>query len=156
MLTIVGNGPERGNVEQLTRALNISDHVRFAGWVHQQQTQEFYRQSDIFCFPSVREFGGAVVLEAMAAGLPCIVVDYGGIAEYVTKNTGFKIAPKSREHLLSHMVRHIEDLARNDKLLAKMSLQAIERAGEFTWERKAARTVEIYANLIERRQRVSV
>jgi len=126
--------------------------VRFTGWVRQQETLEFCQRSDIFCFPSVREFGGAVVLEAMAAGLPCIVADYGGIAEYVTQNTGFRITPTSREHLVSQLVRHIEDLARNDKLLANMSLQAIERANEFTWESKAARTMEIYAELIERRR----
>lgn len=156
MLTIVGDGPERGKLEQLTRALNVSDRVRFTGWVQQPDTERYYRQSDIFCFPSVREFGGAVVLEAMAAGLPCIVADYGGIGEYVNQNTGFRIAPTSREQLLSQMVERIEDLARNDKLLAKMSLQAIERAREFTWERKAARTIEIYAKLAERRRTHSV
>lgn len=152
VLTIVGDGPERGNLERLAERLNLAGQVRFPGWVPQQQTIDFYRRSDIFCFPSIREFGGAVVLEAMAAGLPCIVADYGGIAEYVTEETGFRIAPKSREHLVCEMARHIEHLARNGALLEAMSSRSVERASEFTWERKAARTMEIYATLIERRR----
>lgn len=151
-LTIVGDGPEREGLEKQTRSLGLAGQVRFAGWVPQEQTPDFYRQSDLFCFPSVREFGGAVVLEAMAAGLPCIVADYGGIAEYVTEDTGFRIALDSREHLLRQMVCHIEALARNRELLAGMSVKAVARARGFTWDSKARRTVNIYENLIERKR----
>jgi glycosyltransferase involved in cell wall biosynthesis len=150
-LTIVGDGPERENLERSAQKLGIAGQVTFAGWVPQERTLEFYRQSDIFCFPSVREFGGAVVLEAMAAGLPCIVADYGGIAEYVTEGTGYRISLDSREHLRRQLTRRIEDLARDGELLAGMSARAIERAREFTWDSKAHRTVNIYETLIERK-----
>jgi glycosyltransferase involved in cell wall biosynthesis len=150
-LTIVGDGPERENLERSAQSLGVAAQVTFAGWVPQERTLEFYRQSDIFCFPSVREFGGAVVLEAMAAGLPCIVADYGGIAEYVTEGTGYRITLDSREHLRRQLTRHIEDLARDGELLAGMSARAIERAREFTWDSKARRTVNIYETLIERK-----
>ena len=73
------------------------------GWVEQTETAAYYQQADVFCFPSVREFGGAVVLEAMACGLPCIVVNYGGIGEYVTTETGFKLDPVSRSQLVADM-----------------------------------------------------
>ncbi len=151
-LTIVGDGPERESLETQAARLSIAEQVRFAGWTAPERTVAFYRQSDIFCFPSVREFGGAVVLEAMAAGLPCIVADYGGIAEYVTASTGFRIALDSRDHLVRQMARHIEDLAGNRELLDGMSAKAVERAREFTWESKARRTVSIYENLIERKR----
>ena len=148
-LTIVGEGPERENLESQARRWKLENQVHFAGWVPQRQTVDFYRQSDVFCFPSVREFGGAVVLEAMASGLPCIVADYGGISEYVTGQSGFRIGLQSRENLCREMARRIEQLARDRDLLARMSLVARERAREFTWESKARRTVDIYANLIE-------
>jgi glycosyltransferase involved in cell wall biosynthesis len=112
---------------------------------------EFYRQADIFCFPSIREFGGAVVLEAMAAGLPCIVADHGGIAEYVTEETGFKIEPVSRTYLTAQMAQKIELLARDGKLRAAMSAQAVQRAGLFEWNCKARRIVAIYESLIQRK-----
>ena len=151
-LTIVGDGPERDALERQATALGVAGKVHFRGWVPQRQTVEHYRSSDIFCFPSVREFGGAVVLEAMASGLPCIVADYGGIAEYVTDATGFRIGLDSREHLLRQMVRRIEELAADPELRSDMSARAVERARKFTWDSKAHRTIEIYANLIERKR----
>jgi glycosyltransferase involved in cell wall biosynthesis len=151
-LTIVGDGPEREGLELLAGRLSLADRVNFAGWVPQEETAHFYRQSDIFCFPSVREFGGAVVLEAMAAGLPCIVADYGGIAEYVTEETGFRIALRSREYLVQQTALHIQELADGSGRLADMSARAVERARGFTWESKARRIVEIYAELIERKR----
>jgi glycosyltransferase involved in cell wall biosynthesis len=56
--------------------------------------------ANLISFASLQfeSLGGAVVLEAMACGLPCIVANNGGIAEYVTQETGFKIDPISREY----------------------------------------------------------
>lgn len=154
-LTIVGDGPEREHLEKVAESLGLASQVTISGWVPQERTLEFYRQADIFCFPSVREFGGAVVLEAMASGLPCIVADYGGIAEYVTEGTGYRIALDSREHLRSQMARHIEDLARNRDLLNGMSAKAAERARDFKWDSKARRMVTIYEALTERKRVVN-
>ena len=146
-LSIVGDGPERRRLEDQIRRLGLTSRVSFAGWITQDQIVEFYRRADIFCFPSIREFGGAVVLEAMAAGLPCIVSDHGGIAEYVTEESGFRIFPVSREDLCRQMALHIETLARSEELRRRMSSAAIERALGFEWNRKAQQIVEMYANL---------
>lgn len=150
-LSIVGDGPERRCLEDQVRTLGLTSRVSFAGWVTHEQTVDFYRRADIFCYPSIREFGGAVVLEAMAAGLPCIVPDHGCIAEYVTEKSGFRIAPVSREDLCRQMALHIETLARSEELRRRMSVAAMERASAFEWNRKAHQIVEIYANLKERK-----
>ena len=147
-LTIVGDGPERDNLNQQVQELGISKLVSFAGWVNQKETVHFYKEADIFCFPSIREFGGAVVLEAMACGLPCIIADNGGIAEYVTTETGFKIVPTSREYLTQELTNKIEILVENGKLRQTMSAKAIERAREFTWKKKAKEIVRFYEQLI--------
>jgi glycosyltransferase involved in cell wall biosynthesis len=115
---------------------------------------DHYRRADVFCFPSIREFGGAVVLEAMAAGLPCIVTDYGGIAEYVTDQSGFRIAPLSRQHLVHQMTLDVETLQRSAELWNRMSAAAIERASGFEWSRKGQWLVEKYATLVERKRAV--
>lgn len=120
----------------------------------QSQTLDYYLQADIFCFPSIREFGGAVVLEAMANGLPCIVANYGGIGEYVTEETGFKIEPISPEYLTQELTHKIQILVEDDQLRESMSVKSIERARQFTWERKAIEIVEIYEQMIsEKRSR---
>lgn len=147
-LTIVGDGQERNSLENQVRELNLEQKVKFAGWVGQEETVEYYRQADIFCFPSIREFGGAVVMEAMACGLPCIVPNNGGIGEYVTEETGFKIEPNSREYLTQELSNKINILVADDKLRESMSAKAIEKAREFEWDRKAEKIVEIYERMI--------
>jgi glycosyltransferase involved in cell wall biosynthesis len=147
-LTIVGDGSERNKLENRVKELNLAEIVSFAGWVNQSETLDYYRKADIFCFPSVREFGGAVVIEAMACGLPCIVANNGGIGEYVNEETGFKIEPISREYLTQELTTKIKMLVEDDKLRQSMSAKAIERAKEFEWENKARKIVEIYEKML--------
>ncbi len=147
-LTIVGDGSERNNLENRVKELNLGEIVSFAGWVNQQETLEYYRKADIFCFPSIREFGGAVVMEAMACGLPCIVANNGGIGEYVNEETGFKIEPTSREYLTQELTNKIKMLVEDDRLRESMSAKAIEKAREFEWENKARKIIEIYEKLL--------
>jgi glycosyltransferase involved in cell wall biosynthesis len=151
-LTIVGDGPERKPLEEQARRLGLANRVIFAGWAPHERMVDYYRQADVFCFPSIREFGGAVVLEAMATGLPCIVTNYGGIAEYVTDQSGFRIDPTSRENLVHHLARHIETLFHSADLWNGMSAAAAQRAAGFEWSRKGRWLVEKYAKLVERKR----
>ena len=151
ILTIVGDGSERDGLEKKVQYLNLGEIVDFTGWVKQDETLKYYSNSDIFCFPSIREFGGAVVLEAMANGLPCIVVNNGGIGEYVTDETGFRINPVSREFVTKELKVCIEQLVSNQVLRHSMSLKAIERAKEFSWSSKASAVVRIYNKLLANR-----
>ncbi|WP_088242471.1 glycosyltransferase family 4 protein [Calothrix rhizosoleniae] len=148
VLTIVGDGSEKSNLETRVQELNLGETVKFAGWVAQQKTLNYYSKSDIFCFPSIREFGGAVVLEAMACGLPCIVVNNGGIGEYVTEETGFKIEPISREYIIGKLSDKIKVLVNDEQLRRNMSQKSINRAAEFTWEQKAKNILDIYSSII--------
>ena len=148
-LTIVGDGPEHKALKNQVSKLSLNDKVNFTGWVEQQETVSYYRDSDIFCFPSVREFGGAVVLEAMANGLPCIVINNGGIAEYVTEETGFKIDPISRDFVVKELTECIAKLVQNDDLRNGMSMNAIQRSRDFSWSAKAEKIVNIYSKLLE-------
>jgi len=146
--TIVGDGSEKENLEKQTRNLGLEQTITFTGWIDQSETARYYRESDVFCFPSVREFGGAVALEAMASGLPCIVADHAGLGEYVTDETGFKIKPVSREYLVEELAKKILILFENRELIHQMSVKAIERVKEFEWGAKADRMIEIYEDMV--------
>ncbi|MEG4802125.1 glycosyltransferase family 4 protein [Microcoleus sp. ARI1-B5] len=154
-LTIVGDGSERSSLENRVQELNLGEIVSFAGWVNQQETRDFYRKADIFCFPSIREFGGAVVIEAMACGLACIVANNGGIGEYVTEETGFKIEPNSREYLTQELTKKIKILVEDEKMRSSMSAKSIERAREFEWDNKARKIVELYEKMLDDKKGVS-
>ena len=148
-LFIVGDGSEKTNLERKVNEMKLNNIVSFTGWVKQQETLEYYKKSDIFCFPSVREFGGAVVLEAMACGLPCIVVNNGGIGEYVTENTGFKIEPNSREYVIEELTNKINNLVLDNNLRLQMSANSVERVKEFEWGYKGKKIVEMYDEMIQ-------
>jgi glycosyltransferase involved in cell wall biosynthesis len=80
----------------------------------------------------------------MASGLPCIVVNNGGIGEYVTEETGFKIEPVSREFLIREVANKLEILIKDENLRLNMSSNAINRAKEFVWSNKAEQILNIY------------
>ena len=148
-LTVVGKGSEEESLAEQVQRLNLGDYVHFTGYVEQWQTLEYYQTSDIFCFPSVREFGGAVVLEAMANALPCIVVDNGGIGEYVTEKTGFKISPVSREFVVNKMAIYIAQLVNDHIMRHDMAYESLQRAREFTWDTKTRTIVDdIYPKVL--------
>ena len=67
---IVGDGPLRGTLERQVQQMSLADHVQFHGRLPQAAAAELLRSSDIMVLPSMRECGGAVVLEAMASAVP--------------------------------------------------------------------------------------
>lgn len=143
-LTVVGAGSEMATLKELVTTNQLNEQVTFTGWIDQSQTRRFYQEADVFAFPSVREFGGAVVMEAMACGLPCIVVDNGGIAEYVDDTSGFRIPPHSEQFVIEEMARHISIYANNRRLLQEHSIASRHRAEQFRWARKANKIIGLY------------
>jgi len=148
-LTIVGDGPERHSLEAQASRQGIAGKVRFTGWVEHGKITAHYRKADIFCFPSVREFGGAVVLEAMANGLPCIVVRHGGIGDYVTPGAGYSIEPISREQVIEELREKISMLAEDGGLRKRISENAYEEAKKHEWGKKAENLIRIYEEAIK-------
>ena len=151
-LRIVGDGPERARLEQLTDRLSLRERVTFSGWIRHAELPAVYRRADMFCFPSIREFGGAVVLEALAAGLPCVVTDVGAMADYVTDEVGFRLEPTSRQALAQSLADRLKLLSQDAGLRRQMASRAVERAERFTWTRKAADLLELYATAIAERR----
>jgi glycosyltransferase involved in cell wall biosynthesis len=146
-LKIVGDGSERASLETQVDRLGLRDRVTFTGWIPQGETRQHYLQSDVFCFPSVREFGGAVALEAMAAGLPCIVADYGGLQEYVTSDIGFKIEPKSRPYVINEIIKSLNQLLQDPIKVSELGRKSQQHAKKFTWEQKGQDLIALYERL---------
>jgi glycosyltransferase involved in cell wall biosynthesis len=80
-LVLVGDGPLRGELEDLTRSLGVANRVRFVGI--QSNVPDWLKASDAFALTSVSEAASLTLLEAMAAGLPVIVTAVGGNPEIV-------------------------------------------------------------------------
>lgn len=77
-LILVGNGPEKVNLQKEAVSLGISNQVIFAGGQEPERVIDFYHDADLFVFPSKTETQGLVILEAMAGGLPVVAVNAAG------------------------------------------------------------------------------
>lgn len=110
-LDIVGDGPMRAALEALCAREHCEQAVTFHGWVEHGDVQRIACRSSVFVFPSVREFGGAVVLEAMALGLAALVVDYGGPGELVHGGGGIAIPLGSRAEIVAGFRAALEQLS---------------------------------------------
>lgn len=144
-LMMIGDGPDRPMLEALIKEHNLEGCVELSGWVDQAEVGNLLRSADVFVFPSIRELGAGVVVEAMAAGLPSVVVDYGGPGGLITDECGRKVSLGSKEHIASAMRVHLEELERDKDLREKLGAAARQRVEDhLTWHAKAMQTLEIY------------
>lgn len=144
-LDIIGDGPLMPTLREMVKNEGLDSAVTLHGWVAHSELQEIMCRSQVFTFPSIREFGGAVVLEAMAMGLVPVIVDYGGPAEHVTPETGYKLPMERREKIVSSLRDKLKLLASNRQALAPMMVAARERVqGLYTWAAKARQIREVY------------
>lgn len=144
-LTIVGDGPQRESLQNQVDQLGVRSQVKMTGWVAHEEVCHHLADADVFTFPSLREFGGGAVLEAMASGLPPVVVDYGGPGELVTDRTGWKVPIGPRAQIVFDLRRVLERVCAQPQEIQEKSQASLRRAYEqFTWEAKANQVVNIY------------
>jgi glycosyltransferase involved in cell wall biosynthesis len=150
-LELVGDGPERPRLERLIAEAGVSAGIRLPGFVPHEHLAERLCESALFVFPSVREFGGASVMEAMLLGLVPVVADWGGPSEVVTDETGFRVPLPDRRAFVRNLRATLERVcALPPATLEAMGEAASARiASEFVLEHKAAVTRDIYAWLVE-------
>ena len=146
-LVLVGDGDERGRLEERVRALEIADSVRFAGTAARDEIPAYLSAADIVVVPSVRYEGYVdglpnVALEAMAAGRPLVATDVGGLPELVRQGiTGVLVAEKDPSALADGIL----ELARDPDLRERLGAEARrEICEERSWESVGRRYVELY------------
>jgi glycosyltransferase involved in cell wall biosynthesis len=149
-LRLVGDGPFRPHLERLVQEYGLEANVHFTGWVDNRSLSQEFAAAQAFVFPSLREFGGGVVVEAMASGLPSVVVNYGGPGELVTPSCGVLLPLAPRHDLVPRLRQAMEQLADNPMLCRSFGQAAVERVRtEFIWPAKAARIVEFYHQILD-------
>ena len=156
-LLIAGDGPEKHALAARIAAHGLADRVELVGWKSQREVADLMRSADVFAFPSIRELGAGVVIEAMACGCVPVVVDYGGPGGLVDDACGIKVPLGPKPELVASFVRALETLASDRARLRRLRLAGAERAStSFTWEAKARKTIEVYEWALGRRATVPV
>jgi glycogen(starch) synthase len=142
---IVGEGSLRVRLEAVSDELDLGAHVSFAGGLSDSELHNLYGMSDLFAHPTLYEGSSLVTLEAMAHGLPVVASAVGGIPDKVVEGvTGFLVQPGQPEQLASK----IAWLARHPNEREAMGRAGARLAAEqFSWERIATQTLELFSRL---------
>ena len=126
-LLLIGDGPERINIEMLCRELNIASLITFLG--KQEAVEEILSICDLFILPSEHESFGLAALEAMACELPVISSNTGGIPELMIDGvTGFMSNVGDVEKMANDALLILEDA----ETLKRFKSNALARAREFS------------------------
>jgi glycosyltransferase involved in cell wall biosynthesis len=149
ILEIVGQGPEKSNLRKLANGSEFADKIRFIPWLPRTELLRKMHETDVFLFPSFRDGGGAVVVEAMASGLPVICLDTGGPGFHIRDDWGIKIKPKSPEYVVNEMAKALKRLYFDRDLRERLGRAARKRAEEFyLWDRLGERLMNIYEKVL--------
>ena len=144
-LQLIGDGPERETLEEIIAEYHLEDCVELVGKISQTQVGELMKKAHIFAFPSIRELGAGVVLEAMACGMACVVVDYGGPAALIHPEWGIKVPMADFENLVLSFQKSLEKLVLNPDLVEEFGFAAHQHALQYySWSAKAQKLLEIY------------
>ncbi len=142
---LIGDGPERQNLERIAWRYGIASKVRFLGNLPRQHVLEKLRECDVLVHPSLHDSGGWVCLEAMSSALPVICLDLGGPALQVTEETGFKVPAISPEQVVKDLAEAMRRLAQDAPLRMRMGKAGRERVKEyFDWDQKGEWLREVY------------
>ena len=144
-IILVGEGSQREALECLTKENGLEECVIFWGSVDEDVLIELYSTSDIFVLSSIWEGLPLTILEAWAARLPVITTNVGGIPEIcVNGENALIVPPKDPEALADAMIGILEDemLA---KKMGKNGRKLVEK--KYTWERIAAKVLDVYEGL---------
>lgn len=149
VLLVVGGGPEEAALQQLAQTLQLESRIVFAGQQPHRRALECIAASDVFLFGSQTETQGMVLVEAMAAGVPAVAANAGGVGDAVRDGaTGFLVPPTPAA--LADAVVHLLD---NPGLRQTMATQAKEASQAFALPALTRRLVEIYQSLLALRCR---
>lgn len=145
-LLIVGEGPQRGWLEGMSRELGVAARVRFAGY--RDDVGSAYAAMDVFALVSAREGFGLVVAEAMLAGLPVVATAVGGIRDIVESGrTGTLVEPGD----VPAIAGALRELAAAPEMRRAFALAGRSRAQEhFSAERYARDVDAFYRRLLKR------
>ena len=146
VLVLVGDGPERSDVEALASSLGVREAVAFVG--ERRSLGDLFAHADVFLLPSDQESFGLAALESLASGVPVVASDVGGVAEVVTQGeTGWLVPPRNPEAMARAALSLLADPARRRAMGRAARASALAR---FQPGPLVSRTEALYRELLAR------
>lgn len=147
-LVIAGKGEEEQNLRDLVNGLSLTEKVSFLGEINTEQVREVFASSGIVVIPSRYEPFGIVALEAMAEYTPIIASATGGLNEILSDEYSALLVPPENVIELSFALKR---LLTDSNLGEGLANNAYQEVCKYSWEQIAEKTLEVYKNVIEKR-----
>lgn len=141
-LVVVGTGPEETRLAKLADKLGLTSRVLFLGAVRYHNLPPLYRKAELFVLPSLAETRPLVIMEALAAGLPCVASDLPGIRTLIRdRRNGYLVPPGD----VANLSRCLATLLREPGLIANLRV-ALQSAtpNQYSWKRVAEQHIRLY------------
>lgn len=154
-LLIIGDGEERARLEARAKASHSAERpIEFCGFLPQAEIARILAASTALVLPSLRECGGAVILEAFACHIPAIATDWGGPRDYITPETGLLVPPGNERGFVARLSAAMSELAADPARARAMGEAARRRVEEnFSWAAKAKAMLAVYERAREEREK---
>ncbi|RJR24529.1 glycosyltransferase family 1 protein [Candidatus Microgenomates bacterium] len=117
----------------------IGNRIKLLGFVEKEELARLYSGAKAFLYPSLYEGFGLPIVEAMSCGTPVITSEVGSMKE-IAEGVGLLVNPQSVESIAGA----ISKITRSEKLREELKVKSLKRAGDFSWEKAALQTMEIY------------
>jgi glycosyltransferase involved in cell wall biosynthesis len=151
-LSAGGSGPMLAEWQALAQQLGLAQAVEWRGNVALDEVAGLMQGSHVFCLPSIRESGGAVLLEAMACARPVIGLDFGGPAEVVDDEVGWKLPMPDAESVIAGLVKVLLGIVSDPEAAAAKGRRGRERVlARYTWPAKMQAASDLYEQVLRRR-----
>ncbi len=150
-LVIAGREPQWGaplfpDQRRYAAALNISDYVRWLGYVDEADKPALYRLASVFAFPTLYEGFGLMALEAMACGTPVVANNIPVMAE-ITGDAAYLVKPDDAREMAGAIIALLLQKPLRDSLVNL----GLARATHFSWRKTARQTLEVYERVLAAR-----
>ena len=147
VLHLIGDGGERDNLKNIVAQHGLGEMVIFHGNMNRIDVFEHYRQADIFCFPSLTEASGNVLLEAMLYSLPILTINNGGPKYMCPDDGAIKINIQSEDKIIEQLTKELTGLmAVPDKRKAMGKANYEFLVNNFSWEVLEKRINDFFSN----------
>lgn len=137
---------QTGEIDRTFQRLNLADAVQWTGYVRDEDLPALYSGAAAFVFPSLYEGFGLPPLEAMACGTPVITSNVSSLPE-VVGDAALTVDPYDVGALAAAIERALTD----EPLRAELRARGLARAAQFTWERAARDTMNVYRAVLDQR-----
>jgi len=144
-VVIIGDGPEKDELQNLSTELGIAERVTFTGKLPFSEVIDYLKAADIFGFASVTETQGLVTMEAMAAGLPVVAVDASGTRDIVTNNEQGYLVQNDPDAMAESILKLLD----SPETMDRFSVNALEQAKVFDLKNCAKQLVDVYEQAIQ-------